>query len=235
MIKKSFIFGLIIAALSIFLAKQTFAAGTYAPYGEAPIYGGGPSFVQAGNILVDKKVSHPKTGNFVDNLSVKDDKFAPDQNVTFQITLTNTGGTKISKINVKDIFPQFVNFVKGTGSFDKKTKTLAFSIDDLNPNESKTITINGKVVSKNNLAQNKSVNCVVNQVTAVNADNKSQTSQDNAQLCIQKELVAPTTKGGLKVLPETGAEIFSLLALLPTGLAGIFLRKQTLKYKNQEA
>lgn len=201
-----------------------------------PIYGGGQTCVQAGNIIINKQVQNPKTNDFVDNLGVNDPKFSPEQLVNFKIMITNTGGTTMSQVDIKDLFPQFVNFAAGAGSFDSNTKTFSFSIQNLNPGEQRIFVVSGKVVSNDQLPSDKGIVCVVNQVAA-SSDN--QKSQDNSEFCIQKAVVtsAPTTKGGLKVFPSpsvtttpsTGPELLPLLALLPSGAFGFFLRKKAEK------
>lgn len=207
-----------------------------------PIYGGGQTCVQQGKIVINKTVQNPSNGAFVDNLGVNDPKHSPDQTVTFQLTVTNTGDTTLSKITVKDIFPQFVSFVSGPGNFDSNTKVLTFDVANLATNESRTFTITGKVAGSGDLPSDQGITCVVNQSTAVS---DSQTSQDNAQFCIQKQVlgaaptvsVPTTTKGGLKVFPApqvtttppTGPEMLSLIGLIPTGALGFFLRKKAIK------
>lgn len=216
------------------LSTMSVAAGVVCQ----PIYGGGETCVQTGNILINKTVANPKTGAFVDNLSVNDDKFPQDQTVTFQLTVTNTGGAALSTVNVKDVFPQFVNFVAGPGNFDPNSKTLTFSLNNLNPRESRTFTLTAVVVNANELPADRGIVCVVNQAQA---SSNGQLSSDNAQFCIQKQVLAaqvpPVTKGGLKVFPPqpvtaappTGPEMLPLIGLLPTGIFGFFLRKKASK------
>lgn len=203
-----------------------------------PIYGGGQTCTQSGNVAIDKKIVHPKTNILVDNIGINDDKFAPESIATFQLAVTNTGGTKISRVKVTDIFPQNITFVAGVGNFDTSTKILSFEINDLNPNETKTFNIVGKIASANDLPVDRGIVCVVNQATAKDVS-ASQESRDTAQLCIQKDLpvTQPTeTKGGIKVFapqktfttPATGPEMLPLFALLPTGILGAFLRKKAL-------
>lgn len=224
-----------VLAISYLLLATSVIADGYCQ----PIYGGGQTCVQAGNVAINKMVLNPKTNIFVNNLGVNDPKFAADQNITFQLIITNNGDSKLSKITVKDIFPQFVNFVSGPGSFDNNAKTLSFDVNDLNSKESKDFKIVGKVVPINQLSINNTA-CIVNQATATS---NGQTSQDNAQFCIEKkvqEQAAPTTtKGGLTIYPPTqvittpptGPEALPLLALLPTGIAGFILRKKSLFLK----
>ncbi|MDP3988091.1 MAG: hypothetical protein Q8P80_03010 [Candidatus Levybacteria bacterium] len=202
-----------------------------------PIYGGGQTCVQKGAVVINKKVQNPQNGNFADSLSINDPKFGPDQTVNFQITLTNTGGTMISQTTVKDIFPQFVSFASGPGNFDGNSNTLSFTVDNLNPNESRTFSVSGKVVSTGTLPVNQGTACVVNQALA--HTNDGQDSTDNSQFCIENKVVPTqiptTTKGGLKVLqpqpvtttPSTGPEMLPLIGLIPTALAGLFLRKRS--------
>jgi len=201
-----------------------------------PIYGGGQTCVTTGNISINKTVLNPQTNQFVDNLSINDARFQPGFLVTFKITITNTGNAVISKISVKDVFPQHIIFSSGTGNFDNNTKTLTLEVDKLAANETRSFTILGKVVDASQIPidQGGTV-CVVNQATATNIDNASQVSQDNAQFCIEK---AAQTKGGFPVVPTTpvvtvtpptGAETLGLISLIPSGLAGWFLRKQSFK------
>ena len=197
-----------------------------------PIYGGGQTCVQSGNVSINKTVARPDNGAFVDNLGVNDPKFNPDQTVTFQLQVTNTGGTHLDKVTAKDVFPQFVSFSAGPGNFDSNSKTLTFELTNLAPNETRTFTVTGKV--SNDLPANQMVTCVVNQAMASSGN---QTSQDNAQFCVQKpvkEVTTTTTKGGLKVLtptkptstPPTGPEMLVLAGMIPTLAGGLFLRRK---------
>lgn len=202
---------------------------SYADTSCQPIYGGGQTCISEGNMLVDKKVLNPKTNTMVDNLGVDDARFEPASLVTFQINVTNKSNSSIKKVDIKDIFPQHVTFSSGTGNFDPNTKNLTFSIDDLKASETKTFTVVGKVVSADQISMEQGVICVVNQVIATNTKDNS-TSKDNVQLCIEKKTAV---KGGFPVLtpakitttPGTGAESLVLFSLLPTGIAGLLLRK----------
>lgn len=208
-----------------------------------PIYGGGESCLQVGPLAINKMVSHPQTGSFVENV-INDAKFAPDQPISFQITVINTGQTSLSKVTVRDILPVQVVFVSGPGSFDGNNRTIAFDLINMAPNESRTQTITAKVVPGGQLGEG--TICPVNQATATF---EGQTSADNAQFCIVKPVagvavtplpgkgapaVPPVTKGGLKVFPPpkvvetppTGPEALGLLALIPTGALGAYLKKK---------
>jgi uncharacterized repeat protein (TIGR01451 family) len=211
-----------------------------------PIYGGGQSCVTANNIAVNKTILNPQTNQFVDSLSINDSRYQPGFVTTFQISVTNTGNSNIEKIDVKDIFPQYVSFGSGAGTFDSNTNTLTFSLDNLAPNETRKYSIVGRILNADQIPiASGSTICVVNRAIAM-VDNAN-VSQDNAQFCIEKTLT-PTaaettvttvtaTKGGFPVLssvstkssPKTGPESLALLALIPTGIAGWMLRKYSMK------
>lgn len=219
-----------IFAILIF-ALTASAQGVLADTACQPIYGGGQTCVQVGNILINKTVQNPQTGAFVDNLNINDPKFAPAVAVKFNITVTNTGSSTINKTTVKDTLPQFVSFVSGPGSFDSNTKVLTFDVGNLAAGESRIFTIAGRVADGGQLPADQGITCVVNQALAT-AENGQQSS-DNSQFCIQKPVLGET-KGGLKVFPapavtttpSTGPEMLSLIGLIPTGLAGFMLRKK---------
>lgn len=228
--KKSLITILFLAIPALFfVAPKSFAATVC-----QPIYGGGQSCVQTGNVLINKTVADPKSGSFVDNLGINDNKFGAEQQITFQINVTNTGTAVIPTLTVKDILPRFVDFVAGAGNFDAGSKTLSFKVDNLNPNESRVFTITGKIASADKLPD-QTIDCEVNQ--AIATIDSGVVGQDNSQFCIQKQVITQVpsiTKGGLKVFtpqqvtttPSTGPEMLPLLALIPTGLAGIFLKRK---------
>lgn len=201
-----------------------------------PIYGGGETCVQVGNISINKTVQNPTTGSFVDNLSINDPKYSPTSTVNFQITVTNTGSGNISSTTVKDTFPNYVTFVSGPGNFDSNSKVLTFTVGNLAAGASQTFNVSAKVADQGALPADQGVTCVINQASAVSNDN--QQSSDNSQFCIEKPTQsAPTTKGGLKVFPApkvvttpaTGPEMLPLIGLIPSGLFGLFLRKKASK------
>lgn len=224
--------------LSIFafttFALMASAQGVRADTGCQPIYGGGQTCVQVGNVVINKTVQNPQTGSFADNLNINDPKFAPASSATFNITVTNTGSSTINKVTLKDTLPQFVSFTSGPGSFDSNTKVLTFDVSDLKAGESRTFTVVAKVTDAGQLPADQGITCVVNQALAT-AENGQQSS-DNSQFCIQKPVLGET-KGGLKVFPApqvtttpaTGPEMLPLIGLIPTGVFGFLLRRKTSK------
>ncbi len=198
-----------------------------------PIYGGGVT-CPAITVSINKTVANPQTGVFVDNLGANDPKFAIEQAVTFKLAVTNTTNQSIGRVIVKDIFPQFVSFVSGPGSFDPASRTLSFEVANLSAGETRTFEVKGKTAAENQLPSNAGIVCVTNQATATLDDGRL--TQDNSQLCMGKNVIATqvvVTKGGVVTqIPSTGPELFSLLLLVPSALLGVVLRKKAKTISN---
>jgi uncharacterized repeat protein (TIGR01451 family) len=226
--KKTYFPVILLLAVFSFIAPSLAFADTSCQ----PIYGGGQTCVETGNVKINKMVLNPQTNQFVDNLNINDARYQPGFITTFQISVTNTGNSKISKINVKDVFPQYLTFSSGPGSFDSNSKTLSFEVDNLSANETRKFTVIGKIVDTNQIPIDLGgVVCVVNQSKATNLDNNSQAASDNSQFCIGKTATSSgfpsVTTTTVTVTPPTGPESLALFALIPTGIAGLFLRKKS--------
>jgi uncharacterized repeat protein (TIGR01451 family) len=208
------------------------ATGTYGTQNCQPIYGGGQTCVSTERIVLNKTVRNPQTGSYVDNLSLNDPRYFGGQSVSFQLTITNSGDTKLSEVTVSDTLPNYIEKVSGPGSFDSKTKVLTFKLTNLEAGESRTFTLTGTLVDSSKLPLNQGITCLVNQAVA---SANSQESRDNSQFCVEKQAVA--TKGGLPVLeappmketPPTGPEMLSLVGLIPAAGFGFWLRRRTNK------
>jgi uncharacterized repeat protein (TIGR01451 family) len=224
------LFTLLLLTVSyLFITSSAFATTSC-----QPIYGGGESCSQTGNIILDKTVQNPSNGLFVDNLNINDPKYSPGQTVNFNITIRNTENKVLTNIEVKDVLPQYVSFVSGPGNFDKNTNTLTFNIGNFPANEARTYTVQGKIADQGSLPFVNGTTCVVNQ-SVMHASN-GQSAQDNSQFCVQLTTTTTViTKGGLTVVtpapitttPSTGPEMLPLLALIPSGIAGFFLRRKS--------
>lgn len=194
------------------------------------IYGGGEICPPSVSFSVSKLVQKPGTGDFVENLSINDPKHAPSQEVTFQVNIKNTGTTKLTKTQVVDTFPAFLSFVSGAGNFDANTRNLTFTVESIDPGATVSFTIVGKTVEEKLLPLDQGIVCIINQAKAT--EEHGVTATDTSQLCIEKKVlgaavtpqVVTTTKGAV-ITPPTGAEFLSLLGLIPTGIAGLVLKR----------
>lgn len=231
-----------ISASALFFGAFLLATSSVAAAGTGTIYGGGyggyggygygnnPSSTGK-KITLDKKVKNPSTGTFVDHLSVNDPKHSADQEITFQITLKNTGGVELKDITVKDVIPQYLTLTTSGLSFDKNTKTYSIKVASLPVNETKVIELKGKIASANQLPVDDGIFCLINQAVVTLDDTKV---QDNAQFCVQRQVVGKT-KGGLPIFaaatvkktPDTGAFSIALLSFPLLSTLGVFLRRKS--------
>lgn len=155
-------------------------------------------------ILVNKQVKNPKTGQFVENLNTSDPSYLPTQEVIFKIEVKNIGQTELTNIQIKDKLPDFVNFISGPGSFDMNSKTVNLTVDKLNPQESKTFELKIKVKPQKELPANR-LTCLTNFAEA-RVDQLF--SQDTAAFCIETQVLAP-----IQELPKTGPKETTLLLI----------------------
>ncbi len=201
-----------------------------------PIFGGGPSCVQQGDLSLDKKIHNPQTNQFVDTI---DTDITPGQTIRFQVTVRNTGSRTIENIVVTDIFPQHITFTRGPGQFDRTTNILTYPIDRLEGGQTNSVTIEGTVATS--LPQTANLLCVVNQATAEQGRN---TGTDSLSFCLQTtgsaqtQTTGPTPTGrqtgpqvgqtpNVSTSPKTGPELLALIGLIPAGISGLYLRRKT--------
>lgn len=235
----------IAGALALSAGSVSAAGTTSSSVDCQPIYGGGKTCVTTPEFEINKLVINPQTNTFVDNLGISNPRFAPDQEIVFKLVVRNTSNTELKNLVVKDIFPEHVVFLGGDGNFDAGSRTFSFTIPALGPGETREFLIKTKAVAKDKLPNDREVACFINQAFVTLND---KTSQDNAQFCIEKEVVVtpgqpgvpvqnpPTTKGGLPVFPpsknvtttpQTGPEAIALIGLIPSAIGGIFLRRKS--------
>lgn len=199
------------------------------------IYGGGQTCPPSYSFSVQKFVQTPGKGSnadYVNNLSINDPKYSPTQTVSFKITVQNTGSQTIPTITVTDKFPQFINFVSGSGSFDSNSKVLTYTIGNLAAGQTSTQIVTGKIAEANLMPSDQGVVCLINQATGT--DSSGVTNTSSSQFCIQKSVLGttePQVFAAPKIVktPATGTEMLPLMALIPGGLAGFILRKKSIK------
>jgi uncharacterized repeat protein (TIGR01451 family) len=190
------------------------------------IYGGGQSCPPSNNFEIEKMVQTPGKGggSFVNNLSINDPKYAPKQNVTFKLTIRNTGSVNIPSLTVVDTLPQYVTYVSGGGSYNSSNRTLTITVNNLEAGKSVDYTIVGKLSDANMMPSDQGTICLVNHASVT--DNSKQDSA-SSQFCVQKQVlgqVLPAPK--ITSTPPTGPEMVGLVGLIPAALAGFALRKK---------
>lgn len=217
------------------VATPAFASGEVTPTPTAaancqPSYGGAVCPEQ--NIIVDKTVKNPDTNSYVDNLGTNDPKYSPSENVSFSLKVTNPTNATLTQVIVTDTLPRelvYINGIEGA-QYDSMANTVSFTISELKAGETKTYTFATKFADNTTFTY--SIVCdITNRVTA-----KAEKAQDSdeARFCVEiPGKNPPVTKGGKPVHPVPPAEqtpptgAAALLALIPTGLAGIVMRRKS--------
>lgn len=230
---------------SLFLSSTFYVLSSIPAHAACqPIYGGGLTCEQKGKITIDKTIKRPSDGQFVDTLSSLEPSFAPNNMVEFRIVVKNTETRAVKTITVKDVLPSTLTYVSSPGKFDEGSRTITIDVGELKANESKTYNIQ----TKTQVVQERK--CSANVATVTQGKN---TNQDLSEFCIQDgqipqtnepetaDEIPSTTKGGQPIYqpqpttqnPETGPEMIPLLALIPSALMGMFLRKKTTNSREQ--
>jgi len=177
------------------------------------------------SIVVDKMVGKPGTSNdatvyeYVDNLSVSDPRFKPDQIVFFKVKVKNTSTTKLVGMEVRDTVPSYLDPLEGPGTYNSTNREIVWNAGDFNVDEEKIFYLKMKVLTQSNLPSDKGLFCVTN---FVKASSSNAYDDDTSQLCIEKQVTSA------KTVPSAGPE-FGLLLLagniLGAGI-GLKLRKK---------
>lgn len=210
-------------SIALFFSVMGLTSPVFAQVYEAPQTLGETSSV----ISVNKVVQKPGSTAYSENLGTNDPKYLPGNTVPFRITVTNTGNTTLSNIQITDTFPAYM-------VHDKDMKpTAVFMIPTLEAGKSYTATVSGKIADATSLPNDQRIFCLVNRAAATSGD---QTSTDNTQFCVENTSVEQqvTSKGGQPVYgpsaaettPKTGPEMLTLAALIPGGIIGHLLRKK---------
>lgn len=197
-----------LAAGMALLASPVFAQSCTTQYG-------GSTTCMPSDLIINKQVQNPVNGVFVDNLTVSDPTFAPAANVLFQLTIQNTSGQTFDPVTVKDVFPSYLTFVSGPGTYDSGSNTLTMTMNNLIAGESRTVQVMAKVNSLD-----KSIVCVNNYAEARD-DAVGRFDSDTAEVCLATNVLGTTT------LPVAGFNDY--LLLLPfagVSLSGFALLKK---------
>lgn len=219
----------LVTAAFLATAGSAIADGTgYGTSNCQVIYGGGQVCPTTLQFSIDKKVLAPsKGGTFVDNLGFNDSKFQPGDQVSFKITLKNTGDKTIDQITVVDTLPAYLTFTSGPGVYDATSRTITYIIKNLASGQSNDQTVVATIANVDSLPKDQGVMCLTNNVKG--NDNQSDVANDSSTFCIQKEAMTPKVFTTIppKSIPNTGPEMLPLLGLIPAGLAGFTLRKKS--------
>jgi uncharacterized repeat protein (TIGR01451 family) len=221
--KKLLAFVAVVLGFMLYVSQVSADYGCNGQYGQ---YGGcNPSY----SILINKlvgvpagsTVTDPTAPNYVDNLSPSDPRFKSGQLIFFKLVVKNTSNTGLTNVTVKDFVPSYIEPVSGPGTYDGNSRTITFNAGDFAAGEEKVYYFKMQVDSVQYLPADKGLFCIVNKAQAYN---NQASSEDSAQLCIEKQVAGVTT------VPSAGPELgLLLLGLNLGGLgAGIFLKRKSI-------
>jgi hypothetical protein len=180
---------------------------------------GGTQTCQPSDLLIHKQVQNPVTGDIVDNLG-SDRPFSPSADIHFQLTIHNTSGQTFNPVTVKDVFPPYVTFIAGPGTYDAGNRTLTFTLNNLIAGETRTVAITARVVDANQFPSGSTFACENNYAEARD-DSVGRFDSSTSQFCIQTNVAGTTT------LPVAGYnDLFLLLPFAGIGLTGVALLKK---------
>lgn len=173
------------------------------------------------SITIDKAVTRPGTDEYVDNLSVSDVRFSPNQDIWFRMIVKNTSDRDLNNVRIVDTMPQYVDLIEGS---------LDQNIGTLKAGEEKTIYLKGHSVDQDALPTDRGVICLLNKAT-VTAERTSTSGtvsdEDSAQFCIEKQVNAESGTTTVTKVPAAGMPMgVALFALQAAGIAlGVALKK----------
>lgn len=169
-----------------------------------------PEQPQPRTFLVNKTVLDPRNNKFVDNLTVEQFKFLPNQDVWYRVEFKNVTGSELTNVVGKDVLPAGMQLVSGDGVYDPASNTLTVNIDKIAANSSRFWDIKARFVSGKGGVM--TVGCVNNYAEGRRG---GEMMADYSKVCVSDKLM-----GEVSELPRTGPA--STLVLLGSLAAGVF-------------
>lgn len=183
-------------------------------------YGGTTTCVPT-DVTINKQVRDPINMNlFRENITAGDTAYAPGSEVEYKLTVRNGSNQTFTTATVRDVLPDQLDFVAGSGTYNAATRTLTFTITNFTPGATVTERVLARVKDASTfLPTNQSLFCNIANRADVTAGDRS--DNDQASLCVQTKILGATT------LPVAGFD--DLLIILPfigTALGGLALLKK---------
>lgn len=215
----------------IVLAVPSAQADSYGYYGSTPV---------TSCIAFDQMISNPasvKLTDFIDNITVRDTKYKPDQLFMVRTKVKNVSNIIVPNVFITGSISKYLKYVSGPISIDKGGSNYSINAGDLQPQEEKTFIITFKTASDAEL-EAKALTIFSNVMRA--QGDGCNGAEDSAQIIIERQVLG-TTKGGLpiaelqdvKKYPNAGPEYGVLFLALQAGIfgAGYIIKKTSLNYK----
>lgn len=165
------------------------------------------------NIVINKTVRFPTNPKlFVDNLTGADPAYSPNDEVEYDVAVTNTSNDNFNTVTVIDVFPNQVTFVGGPGTFDQSRNQLTYEISNLAAGSTVHNRIEVKVKDASVFPASQNLTCnIVNTATATGPGGQS--DQDTSSICVQTKVLGAST------LPVAGFDDW--MVALPFAASGV--------------
>lgn len=166
------------------------------------------------NIVINKKVRFPTNANlFVENLTSNDPAYSPQDEVEYDVAVTNTSNINFPTVTIIDLFPAAVTLVSGPGHYETGANKLTYELSNLLAGTTVHNRILVKVKDASVFPANQDITCdIVNTATATGPGGQS--DNDMSSLCVQTKVLGATT------LPVAGFE--DIMVALPFAVIGSF-------------
>ena len=207
-------------ALLFSIYHLAFGIGRVAAQSCTTQYGGTTTCVPT-DVTINKQVRDPINMNlFRENITAGDTAYAPGSEVEYKLTVRNGSKQTFTTATVRDILPDQLDFVAGSGTYNTSTRTLTFTITNFTPGQTVTERILARVKDTSAfLPTNQSLFCNIANRADVTAGDRS--DNDQASLCVQTKILGATT------LPVAGFDdLMIILPFVGTALGGLVLLKK---------
>lgn len=166
-------------------------------------------------LSVDKKLRYIDQNEYVDNIEASKKTFFEKDIVEFQIRIENIGNETLTNIKVKDNLPKYLSLIFYPGTFNKTENMVEWTIDKLDPGQSKEYLIRAKIQNATKIS------ALTKQTNRAEAKVDNLSDSDNASYFIGKTTV-----------PATGASDIVLKTILValTAGSGFYFRKKARGY-----
>jgi uncharacterized repeat protein (TIGR01451 family) len=153
-----------------------------------------------------KPINDETIKDFMDNIDSARKIFVNDEILEYKLVVKNIGTSTITNIEVTDYLPKYLSMIFYPGTFDKNTNEIKFTIDNLEPNQSKNYIIRAKI---NKLPTTKFVGSKIKLTNRATARISGFSDTDTASIF-----------GALTIIPATGTNDLIIKTVLVLTLAG---------------
>jgi uncharacterized repeat protein (TIGR01451 family) len=179
----------------------------------SPLKAYGQYYSQSENnkeISIDKKIRAIGDTQYFDNIEASRKTFFEKDVIEFQIKVENTGKETLNNIKVRDTLPKYLGLIFNPGTFNEKGNLVEWTIDKLDPGQSKEYLIRAKIKDSTKIS------VLTKETNNVEAKVDNLSDSDNASYFIGKNTV-----------PNTGASdlIVKTILVTLTASGGFYFRK----------